>query len=64
MKQENDPHFDKFEDLIAYFNNDFKITVDKDDWQNSTCTCRFYLKDNKCFHIPIVCASANKWVVH
>ena len=41
MKQENDPHFDKFEDLIAYFNNVFKITVDKDDWKNSTCRCRF-----------------------
>ncbi len=36
MKQEKDPHFDKFEDLIAYFNNVFKITVDKDDWKNST----------------------------
>jgi hypothetical protein len=58
LKQENDPQFDKFENLIAYFNNVFKITVDKDDWRNSTCTCRFYLKDNKCFHIPIVCASA------
>ena len=58
MKQENDPHFDKFEDLIAYFNNVFKITVDKGDWRYSTCTCRFYMKDNKCFHIPIVCASA------
>ena len=32
MKQENDPQFDKFEDLIAYFNNVFKITFDKDDW--------------------------------
>ena len=32
LKQENDPQFDKFEDLIAYFNNVFKITFDKDDW--------------------------------
>jgi len=36
LKQESDPQFDKFEDLIAYFNNVFKNTVDKDDWRNST----------------------------
>ena len=44
---------------MDYFKNIHKITVNKEDWRNSRCTCRFYLKDNMCFHVPIVCEKAN-----
>jgi hypothetical protein len=51
LKQESDPQFDKFEDLIAYFNNVFQNTVDKDDWRNST----YIIIGSNCIIIGSMC---------
>jgi hypothetical protein len=43
--------FDSFEEYIECCKHVHVVTLKRDKWAESTCTCRYYLKKYHCYHI-------------
>ena len=56
LEHESNPQFDNFGGLIKFFKSIHCVTVNRTSWELSTCTCSFYQKNNKCYHMISLCA--------
>jgi hypothetical protein len=46
-----------FDDLAQVIKKVFMVNLSKENWKDSKCTCKFYLKEYFCAHIIIVASS-------
>jgi hypothetical protein len=51
----NNTQFNDFEELFALRDSIHLIDINKEIWQNSSCTCLYYLKNNICHHVIVIC---------
>ena len=51
--------WDDFNELVKDNSSIWQLTIDTEEWINSTCSCPYYLKNYKCKHIIGIASRTN-----